>query len=317
MKMSVLFFKVFRYLKNPRRLYVKCATKKLGKESSKLSDEEFIRRLYKIRIGKELNLESPQTFNEKMQWLKLYNRKSIYTTMVDKCAVKKYVSEVLGRQYVAKQFGCWEKYEDIDFEHLPNQFVLKTTHGCGGMLICKNKESTDFSQYSNLFQNTLNDNYFYHCREWPYKNVKPQIIAEELLIDDEQENLPVYKFFCFSGEPFLAQVIQNDKHINETIDYVDMDWNILNIRQNYPNSRKPLKKPDCLKEAIEVCRTLTKGIPFVRCDLYIIKNKIYFSEFTFYSDAGFEKFHPRKWDLILGNLINLNDIMQSKNKSVA
>ena len=319
MKMSFIIHKLLKYLKNPRRLYIRFATKKLNKISRELTDEEYLKRLYKICFGKKLNLASPRTFNEKMHWLKLFNRNAKYTIMVDKNAAKKYVSDILGEQFVAKKYGCWKKYEDVDFKHLPNQFVLKTTHGCGGMLVCKNKETLDFLKYKKQFESTLdflkykkqfesslNDNYYYHCREWPYKNVEPQIIAEELLFDGQHENLPVYKFFCFSGEPFLAQVIQNDKHINETIDYVDMQWNILKIKQNYPNSKKPLPKPECLDKAIEICRLLTKDIPFVRCDLYIIKNQIYFSEFTFYSDAGFERFHPNKWDLILGELIKLD-----------
>ena len=226
--------------------------------------------------------------------------------MVDKHAAKKYVASIIGGDYVAKEYGVFKHFKDIDFSALPDTFVVKTTHGCGCMLICKDKKSIEYVKESNRFEQSLSDDYFIHCREWPYKNVPHQIIVEEFLPSEkDNEVLPVYKFFCFNGEPYLAQVIINDKQLNETIDYYDMNWNKLNIKQNYPNCKKRVPMPNCLQEMIEVARKLSQGIPFVRCDLFISKGKVYFSEFTFFSDAGFEPFHPKKWDLFLGEMIKL------------
>ncbi len=298
--------KAYQFLLKPRLLYVHFALNKLRNNAKSFDDRSFITRMFKIKIGKKLDLDNVVLFNEKMQWLKLFNRKQVYTTMVDKHAVKKYVSDIVGNEYVIKELGAWDHYYDIDFEALPNQFVLKTTHGCGDMLIVKDKNKCDFSKYNSSFETSLSKSYYYVAREWPYKDVPPKIIAEELIVDQNYEHLPVYKFFCFDGEPYICQVIQNDKQRNETIDYFDMDYNKLKLRQNYPNSKKPLPKPEKYKEMQELCRQLTKGIPFVRCDLYYANNKILFSEFTFFSDAGFEPFHPKKWDLVLGEKIKLD-----------
>ena len=302
-----LIRKIKRLLNNPRALYVHFALKRFEKKckSVHLSDEEYLSYLFKIRVGKKLNLMNPKSFNEKMQWLKLYNRQPIYSVMVDKDAVKDYVSRIIGEQFLIKRIGVWKSFDDINFDDLPEQFVLKTTHGCGGMLVCEDKFKINPNQYRNSFEASLTDNYYFHSREWPYKNVVPQIIAEEFMRDGNNKVLPVYKFFCFNGEPFIAQVIQNDKNSNETIDYVDMDYKLLKIRQNYPNSKRPLPMPSNFDEMKTICRKLTKGIPFVRCDLYSINGKTFFSEFTFFSDAGLERFYPEKWDYILGEKIIL------------
>ena len=304
------FRRAMLYVKSPRRVYVRRAIMNLQKIGDQLSDEEYLKRMFKIKMAYKLDLKNPKTFNEKMQYLKLYNRKPIYTDMVDKHAAKEYVSKTVGEQYIAKPLGCWDKPEEIDFNKLPNRFVLKTTHGCGGMKFINKENGFDREEINQFFNSALKLNYFMTCREWPYKDVKPRIIAEEFLKDSNFDVLPVYKFFCFNGEPFIAQVIQNDKHPNETIDYIDMDWNFLKLKQDFPNAKKKnrIPKPAVFEEMKQLCRDLTKGIPFVRCDLYVVNNKIYFSEFTFFSDAGFEKFHPKKWDTILGNKIDLSNV---------
>ena len=307
---NVFVRKICHYLFNPRNLYVRFALIKLESEKELFSDEEYLKKYFRIVMGYELNLDNPKTFNEKMQWLKLYNRQSIYTTMVDKHAVKKFVSDIIGSEFVAEELGCYASPNDIDLSKLPNQFVLKTTHGCGGMIVVHDKTKIDTNMINKILGKSLKDNYYYHCREWPYKNVQPRIIAEELLKDNKFDILPVYKFFCFDGEPFLLQAIKNDKHENETIDYFDMNWTNLHIRQNYPSSRKPLDMPQSFDKMKSICRKLTKGIPFVRCDLFDVNGKVYFSEFTFFSDAGFEKFHPNKWDLLLGEKIAINSIIR-------
>lgn len=298
--------KVLKYLINPRLFYVRFASKKLNKVAHNLSDEDLLTRIFKIKFGYDLDLSNPKTFNEKLQWLKLNNRNPLFTEMVDKYAAKKYVANIVGDEYVVPQLGCWKHFDDIDFSSLPDKFVLKTTHGCGGMLICKDKNKINFAKAKVMFEENLKDNYYIHAREWPYKNVPPQIIAEKFLDDGKNKVLPVYKIFCFNGEPYLIQVIQNDKQPNESIDYFDLNWNKLKLRQNYPNSKNPLEKPIKLEEMLAIARKLTKGIEFVRCDLYIVDGKIYFSEFTFFSDAGFEPFKPNKWDYILGDLLILS-----------
>lgn len=312
MKKNILR-KMKKYIADPRLLYVRCASKRLARSSADMGDEEFIKKTFRINLGYDLDLNDPKTFNEKLNWLKLYNRKDVYTTMVDKHAVKKLVRDsACGKEIgIAEELGCYESADEIDFNLLPERFVLKTTHGCGGMVICKDKSKLDIPAIKKELNASLKDNYYCHCREWPYKNVPPKIIAEAFLSDGVHDALPVYKFFCFDGEPYIAQVITNDKRPNETIDYIDMDYNKLKLKQNYPNSKAQLDKPSCFEEMKGMCRILTKGIPFVRCDLYDVNGKVYFSEFTFFSDAGFTKFHPKSWDRKLGDLIKLPAPVQS------
>lgn len=269
-----------------------------------MRDDKYLKMVFKRRMGKELNLISPKTFNEKMQWLKLYDRQPIYTTMADKYTVKKYVASIIGDQYLIPTIGVWEKASDIDFDALPNQFVLKCTNDSGGLIICKDKSMLDIKQAKKQLSASLKKNYFYNQREWPYKDVKRLIICEPYMKDEKTENLIVYKFFTFSGEPYLIQVIQNDKHEDESIDYFDTNWNLLDLRQNFPNSVNHLPKPKNLELMLELVKKLS-GPSFLRVDLYEINGKVYFSEFTFYSDAGMASFEPEDWDLKLGDLIKL------------
>ena len=304
--------KVFKYLFHPRNIYVRFAIVNLKKNSDSLDDKEYLSKHFRIVMVKDINWSNPSTFNEKMQWLKLYNRNNLFTTMVDKHAVKDYISSKIGSKYVAKEVGVYNSVQEIDINKLPDRFVLKTTHGCGGMVVVTDKTQFNLAEVDDKLSRGLSQNYYYNCREWPYKNVPPKIIAEEFLKDDNYDVLPVYKFLCFNGEPYILQAIQNDKHPNESIDYFDMSWNKLPIKQNYPNSKHPLNKPTSFEEMKVLCRKLTKDIPFVRCDFYDVNGRAYFSEFTFFSDAGFERFHPKKWDLILGKKIVLPTIDRNK-----
>ncbi len=279
-----------------------------------MPDRLYLKILYRLRIGKRLNLKHPTTFNEKLQWLKLYNRKPIYTTMVDKYQAKKYVADRVGGGYIIETYGVWDRFEDIDFDALPDQFVLKCTHDSGGLVICRDKSRLDLEQAKKKIQRSLKRNYYYGGREWPYKNVKPRILAEQYMehragTRAEQKHpssLPVYKFFCFGGEPAIVQVIQNDKQRDESIDYFDANWNLLELRQNFPNSRTPLPRPERFDEMLFLTRALAKDEEgFLRVDLYEINGKIYFSEFTFYSDNGMASFEPPEWDLKLGQMLKL------------
>ena len=268
-------------------------------------DKFYLKCVYKDSIGKKLDIKNPQTFNEKMQWLKLYDRgNDSLTDTVDKYAVKEIISEKIGEKYVIKAYGVWDTFEEIDFDKLPNKFVLKTTHDCGGVVICKDKGTFDCKKARKFLEYHLQRRYFYHAREWPYKNVKPRILAEEF-VGKENECLVVYKVFCFGGNPRLIQVIQGDKSKDETIDYFDENWNLLPLRQNYPNSANHLQKPECLQEMLELSCKLSSHRPFLRVDWYIINGQLKFSEFTYYSDAGFAKFEPEEWDYKLGEWIEL------------
>lgn len=301
--------KLFSYITNPKKCLDYIQNRILHSSyGKKMEDEKYIKKMFKLNMGYELDLDNPKTFNEKLQWLKLHNRNPIYTTMVDKYLSKEYVAERIGEKYVAKLFGVWDSFDDIDFDSLPEQFVLKTTQDCGGVVVCKDKRALDKKKARGFLEWHLSREYFYHCREWPYKNVKPRIIAEEFLKDADNEVLPVYKIMCFGGEPKIIQTIQNDKKPNETIDYFDTEWNLLDLRQNYPNSKIPLAKPEKLGEMLEIAKRLSLDTSFIRIDLYTVNNEIYFSEFTFFSDAGFAAFDPESWDEKLGEWIDLLNI---------
>ncbi len=270
-----------------------------------MPDRTFLRLSYRARMGKSLNLKDPKTFNEKLNFLKLYDRKDIYTQMVDKYGVKSYVADIIGEEYIIPTLGIYESFDEIDFDKLPNQFVLKCTHDSGGLVIVSDKTKLDASKAKEKIEKSLKVNYYWGKREWPYKNVKPRIIAEKYMKDENNDFLPVYKFMCFNGEPRIIQTIQNDKQPNESIDYFDTEWNLLDLRQNYPNSEKPLPRPQKLSDMLGIVKTLANGKNFIRVDLYLVNDAIYFSEFTFYSDAGLTKFEPEEWDERLGGWISL------------
>jgi len=274
--------------------------------ADRLSDETYLKCLYRVRTGKKLNLKTPTTFNEKLQWLKLYDRKPLYTTLVDKYAVRQYIKDKIGEEYLIPLVGGpWKSFDEIDFDALPNQFVLKCTHDSGGLIICRDKSRLNIDAARKRINKSLKRNYYYRGREWPYKNVPPQIIAEQYMTDEGNVNLPVYKIFCFHGEPRIIQSIQNDKQPNESIDYFDTDWNLLKLRQNFPNSATPFARPAQLPAMLEIARKLSKGNSFIRVDLYTINGKVKFSEHTFYSDCGTAKFEPETWDLTLGQWLKL------------
>lgn len=299
MKKKILM--LFRFFSNKKIRFGYLT--KMGLFNS-VKDEEFLERKYRIELGKKLDLNHPRTFNEKMQWLKVHQHSEVYSEMVDKCAVKKIVAKKIGEKYVIPLIGGpWEKFEDINFECLPDEFVLKTTHDCGGVIVCKDKKKLDLNKTKKFLNKHMKLNYYFTSREWPYKNVKPQIIAEKYVKDGDNEFLPVYKIMCFNGEPKIIQTIQNDKQPNESIDYFDTEWNLYSFKQNFPNSEIPLARPEKLSEMLNIARKLSEGMPFIRIDLYQINGEIYFSEFTFYSDAGFAKFEPEEWDLTLGGWI--------------
>ena len=257
-------------------------------------------------MGAKLNLKNPQTFNEKLQWLKLYDRKEIYTTMVDKYEVKQYVSQLIGEQYIIPTLGLWENFEDIDFESLPEQFVIKCTHDSGGVVICKDKTTIDLHAVKTKIEKCFGRNYYFHEREWPYKNVRPRIIAEEHLDVLGSEELIEYKIFCFNGEPKLFLVCQGEGHgLGRTNDFYDMDFNHIPVTTTYPNAKKTISKPKEYDELVKLAKKLSQGTTQLRVDFYVADKKIYFGELTFFHDSGYCQFKPEKYDKEFGRLINL------------
>lgn len=288
---------------NPRKLVVAG----LVRIARIFPDELYLKLLFRLRMGYKLDLDNPQTFCEKLQWLKLHNRKPEYTQMVDKYDAKRYVAGIIGEEYIIPTIGVWDRVEDIDFDKLPNQFVLKCTHDSGGIVICKDKSQLDIAAAKKRLRRGLKKNYYWQNREWPYKNVKRQIIAEEFIEEVGRQDLSDYKFFCFNGEPRYCQVIR-DRNTLETIDFYDMEWNHMPFTGLNPvakNGLTAVEKPMHLTSMIDICRKLAKDIPFSRIDLYVVNNREYFGEITFYPASGLGCFTPNEWDYTLGELINL------------
>lgn len=271
---------------------------------SKLDDRKYSTKKWKAYFGTKIDFDNPKTFNEKMQWLKVYDRKPEYTMMVDKYLVKDYVAKLIGEEYIIPTLGVWNSYDEIDFDSLTDKFVLKCTHDSASVTVIEDKNSIDHAYLKEFYSSRLAVNYFYKHREWPYKNVKPRIIAEKFIKDDINPELRVYKVFNFGGVPNTIQMINGDKTDHEYINYYDTDWNLLELRQNYPNGPVD-EKPACLDEMLRLSEKLSGNLPFIRTDFFVVNGKVLFSEFTFFSDAGFAEFEPEKWDRIFGDLIKL------------
>lgn len=258
-------------------------------------------------MGKKLDLKNPQTFNEKLQWLKLYDRNPEYTKMVDKYEVRKYISEKIGEEYLIPILGVWDRFEDIDFNKLPNQFVLKCTHDSGGLVICRDKSKLDIEAARKKINKCLKRNFYKITREWPYKNVKPRIIAEKYMEDSLQGNgLADYKVLCFGGEAKLIELHLDRYGKRHTQDIYDVNWNKTTISQDGYISDKFIEKPVQMDKIIELSQLLSANIRHVRVDWYIVEDKIYFGEITFFDGSGFSPFDDEKDDLYIGSLINLD-----------
>lgn len=272
-------------------------------------DYLFLKTIFPLKVGYKLNLNNPQTYNEKIQWLKLYDRNPKYTTMVDKAEAKKYVAGIIGEEYIIPTIAVYNSVEEIDFDKLPNQFVLKVTHDSGGVVICKDKSILNIPSTLALLNKSLKINYYWKNREWPYKNVKPRIIAEEYK-SDEEGCLNDYKFFCFDGEP-VYMFIATDRFAKgeETkFDFFDMDFNHLPFVNGHPNANTPIQKPQCFEEMKTIAAELSKGIPHVRVDLYEVDGHVYFGELTFSHWSGMVPFVPEEWDYTFGKYIKLPDL---------
>ncbi len=297
--------KILKFCANPYKIFNFLAAR--GCYCKFLSDESYLRKRYRAHFGKKLNLANPQTFNEKLQWLKLYDRKPIYTTMVDKYAVKQYVAEQIGEGYIIPTLGVWDRFDDIDFDALPDQFVLKCTHDSGGLVICRDKSKLNKAAAKAKIEKFLKREFFWVHREWPYKNVKPQIIAEQYMEDSKTAELRDYKFFCFDGVVKALFVATERQKAGEEVkfDFFDPNFNRLPIRQGHPNAKFLPEKPEKLDEMIRLAESLSKGIAHVRVDFYEVNGKVYFGELTFSHFAGLVPFEPEEWDYTLGDWIQL------------
>lgn len=271
-------------------------------------DAPFIRLKYRCYTGSKLHLNSPKTYTEKLQWLKLHDHNPLYTTLVDKYAVKKWVSDIIGEEYVIPTLGVWDKPEDIDWNSLPNQFVLKCTHDCGGLVICRDKATLDKDSAMVKLRKSLKFDYYLAGREWPYKNVPRRIIAEQFIESKpENKDLPDYKWYCFNGEPKFCQVIQ-ERSTKETIDFFDLEWKhqeFVGLNENADNAIVTPKRPANLKTHIRIAKELSKNTTFARIDLYDVNDRQYFGEVTLYPACGFGKFRPEQYNDILGKMLTL------------
>lgn len=277
-----------------------------------LPDKFLLKLKYRIHMGYWMDFSNPKSFCEKLQWLKLYNRCPEYTIMVDKYAVKEYVASRIGEEYIIPTLGIWNSPEDIEWDKLPDQFVLKTTHGGGGngVVICKNKDTLDKNLAKTMLHHSLGVDIYRILGEWPYKNVPKRIIAEKFVSStktNSPKDIPDYKFFCFDGEPLYCQVIRDRRSI-ETIDFYDMEWKhqeFVGLNPIAVNGPDLVDKPMKFGDMKQICRNLAKGIPFVRVDLYVVDDDVYFGELTFYPASGFGSFSPKEWSLRLGDLLKL------------
>lgn len=306
--------KITTFLKHPiisikskyrdrRQKYIENALK--PENFVKLSDKEAIKVRYYLNFGKYPDLKRPKTFNEKLQWLKLYDRRPEYTNLVDKYEVKKIVAGIIGEQYIVPTLGVWNFADEIDFDFLPNQFVLKCTHDSESVTICKNKAEFDIQAAKKKLNACLQKNMFLWGREWPYKNVKPRIIAEAYLKNDDGAPLNDYKFFCFNGEVKTMLIVSERFESGSKLDYFDLSGNHMPIKHTYPNATNLPSFPKNFEQMKNLAEILSAGYPHVRPDFYECNGKIYFGEMTFFTGSGFLPFFPESWDKIFGSWIHL------------
>lgn len=272
-----------------------------------IPDKIYVQMQYFYHFHRFANLKNPRTFNEKLNWLKLNDHNPLYTTLVDKYAVKKWVADKIGEQYIIPTLGVWEKAEDIDFDKLPDQFVLKVNHDSGGLVICRDKSKLDKNAAIAKLSRALKNNGYWYGREWPYKNVKPCIIAEKYMEDIKTKELRDYKFFCFNGIPkilFIASDRQNPSEETK-FDFYDMEFNHLPFTNGHPNALQIPQKPNTFETMKQLAAQLSRNMAHVRVDFYEIDGKVYFGELTLYHWSGFKPFNPKQWDKTIGSWLTL------------
>jgi len=297
--------KISKILKNPLLLFAHmCRYWPLRY----ISDEAFLKLSFKAYQGYKLDLNKVETFNEKIQWLKLFDRNNKYTDLTDKYLVRKYVKERIGEQYLIPLLGVWNYVNEINFSKLPNQFVLKCNHDSGSVIICKNKQEFDTQKATKKLKKNLNTQYFWKSREYNYKNIKRKVIAEKYMIDIDGKEINDYKFFCFNGDPKFIQVdfARHTKHIRN---YYNIDGTFIPVEYGCQSDRNLMLPKDIkLDEMINIAKKLSKDFIMVRVDLYQIENKIYFGELTFHHGGGFMKVNPFEYDKKWGSYIDIKNV---------
>lgn len=288
-----IFKKIFLHFKGKQKL-------------NWLSDETYLKILFAIRNKYKLNLDDPKTYNAKLQWLKLYYHRAILTELVDKYTVRKYIAEKIGEDYLVPLLGVWEHFDEIDFSTLPQKFVLKTTHDSGGVVICKDINSFDKKKAKTKLESSLKNNFYYVGREWPYKNVKPRIIAEQYLSEFGEDSLKDYKIMCFNGKAKCSFVCtERRSKTGLKVTFFDRAWNVMPFCRHYPKSNNVIDPPQNIDLMYRLAEKLSKDFPFVRVDFYEVDGKCYFGELTFFPGSGMEEFDPPIYDYKLGEWLHL------------
>lgn len=300
-----MYNKIIRAIKDRSYLY-SSVLKKLSRFIK--NDKLYLSLRYYVSFGKRINWDNPTTYNEKQQWLKLNDRRPVYTIMADKYLVKDYVAKIIGEQYIIPTIGVWDRPEDIDWGQLPDKFAMKCNHNSGtGMIICNDKSKINIKKAVKDLRKGLREDYSLPNREWPYRDIPRKIIAEQFMVDDLYGELRDYKFFCFDGEvKFLFIATDRSKGDHAVcFDFFDVNFNHLPFTHGHPNAKVLPQKPVLFEEMLKIASTLSKGIPSVRVDLYEINGKVYFGEMTFTHWGGFMPFTPPEWDTIIGDYIKL------------
>lgn len=283
--------KIFKFIRNNTARFV--------------PDKLYLSILFRHRLGYNMDWDNPKTFNQKLQWLKLNDRRPEYTRMVDKYEAKKYVADIIGEEYVIPTIGVWNTVDEIDFDALPMQFVLKCTHDSGGIVVCKDKSRLDIAEAKKKLKKGLKTNFYWQSREYPYRGVKPRIIGEKYMEDNSGE-LRDYKFFCFDGEPKFMFVASDRMKADDTkFDFFDMDYNHLPFTNGHPNAAKSPRKPETFEQMKQLAAKLSQGIPHMRVDFYDVAGHVYFGEMTFFHWSGMTPFEPEEWDYKFGEYLQL------------
>lgn len=269
------------------------------------SDEAYLKWYFFFFTGKWMDFNNPKSFSEKIQWLKIHNTAPIFSVMADKYLSRQYIEDKMGAGYTFPLLGAWDRFEDIDFNKLPDKFVLKTNHDSGGVWIIKDKEKADYESIKKDVEIRFKKNYFYLGREHTYKNIPHKIIAEKYMEEAAGSDLKDYKVFCFGGEPVYIQV-DLDRFIEHKRDFYDTSWNMQDFGVLFPRSYKAIEKPKNFEKMLDISRKLSTGMPFLRVDLFNIDGRIYVGELTFHPGGGVERFTPKEWDYKLGDMIKLD-----------
>lgn len=299
---------IAKELSNKNVEYVFISIDQMEEILQRMEDEAFLKEYYLMIMGEKLNLENPKTLCEKIQWLKLYDRNPLYTKLADKYEVRKYVTEKIGEEYLIKNYGVWDKFDAIDFESLPKQFILKCTHNSGCFVIVKDKEKFDRKKAKEILERGLKTNYFYQSREWVYKNIPPRIVADQYIPSLGTPSTVEYKMHCYNGKVDHIEVERGINHNTVdslTLDGFDREFQKLDYSFKFKNSSIELEKPVVWEKMIELSERLAKDILNVRVDFYVDQGKILFSEMTFYTWSGFMKFEPKEWDRKFGDRLIL------------